>query len=107
MYLGEATYSTEAESAAFAKLHNINVAIVELRGQGIDYAFLLPSYRAALDAYRAAGNNDPAYLTSAEQFYLDASRGVAALGQVANTLSNKLLLGGALLVVGLYLWRRH
>ena len=101
--LGDAT--ADAESAAFKKLHTLNVAINQLKAQGLDYSMLLPFYKAALDAYKAAGASDPAYLTSAEQFYLDSVNGLQQVGQFANVVSDKLLIGGAI-ILGIMLLRK-
>lgn len=104
--LGAVEFSAEAEAAAFRKLHNLNVAINQLRAQGLDYGSLLPYYRAALDEYRAMGRADPANLTAAEAFYLDAVDGLAQVGKFAGKVTNTALLAGALVVVGLFLWKR-
>lgn len=105
--LGDITYSPEAESAAFKKLHNLTVAIGQLKQQGVSYASLMPYYQAALTQYRAMGNADPANLTSFEKFYLDAGEGLKKVGNFADIIGNKLLLGGGLVVLGLYFWKKR
>lgn len=105
--LGETTYSVEAESAAFKQLHSLNVAINQLKAQGLDYSSLLPYYKAALDKYKAVGASDPANLTAAEQFYLDAVDGLKQVGQFADVVSNKLLIGGAIILGILYFWKKR
>lgn len=107
MAFAAVTYSSAEESAAFKQLHNLNVAINQLKAQGLSYDSLLPYYKAALDKYRAIGNADPAYLTDAERFYLDAAQGLKQVGSFANVVGNKLLLGGAIILGIMFLWKRR
>jgi hypothetical protein len=120
MFAGDSTYSVAAESAAFKKLHNLNVAITQLKAQGNEYGVrqLLPYYRQALEEYRRSGYADPDYLTAGEEFILSLGRVaesaggavtevVRGAGTVVERGTNKLLIAGALAVLGLYFWSKR
>jgi hypothetical protein len=104
VYLGQA-YSPEAESAAFQKVHNLAVAIGELKQQGNQYGVnqLLPYFRQAIDAYKAVGNADPANLTTFERLYLQAGE---AITPALSFGFNKLVVPVVLGVVALFLLSR-
>lgn len=97
MYLG-VEFSPEAESAAFAQVHRLAVAIGQLRDQGNwdGVKSLLPYFRSAIDKYKAIGQADPSNLSSLEQSYLNAVQslqdvGLAAKGQVQDLLGSATL----------------
>ncbi len=98
MYLG-ADYSATAESDAFKRLHNLTVAITQLKAQGNapGVQSLIPYYRQALADYKAAGASDPEYLSSSEQFLLSLGNVTAIGGSLLDTTSKRVLLG-----LGLY-----
>jgi len=100
-------YSVEAESEAFKKLHNLNVAINMLKQQGNTAGVqqLLPYYRNAIDDYRDAGANDPAYLSNMEKSYLAVADFASSAGTVVGAAVNKLMLVG--LVVALIFYMKN
>lgn len=113
MYIGDSTFSPEAEEAAFRKLHNLSVAISQLRAQGNTYGVqqLLPYFRDAIAAYRAAGATDPVYLNEMEAMLLSLGNTVEAVGGAAASAitsgTRTVLLAGAMVLVGLYLWKKR
>ncbi len=80
-------YDPAVEAAAFRRLHTLSQALAQLKEQGNTYgvAQLLPYYRQALDAYRAAGASDPDTLTAGERFYLElgnlVQQGIGTVGR--------------------------
>lgn len=113
MYMGDSTFSPEAETAAFRKLHNLSVAISQLRAQGNAYGVqqLLPYFRAAIAEYRQAGAADPAYLNEMESLLLSLGTTVEAVGGAAVSAikysTRTVLLAGAMVLAGLYLWKKR
>lgn len=105
-------YDAAAESAAFKRLHNVAAGIAAFRAQGNAPAVesLLPYYRSALDAYHDAGASDPAYLSQGERDYLATVQwlgtAAAAAGKVVEGVGSWALVAGALVVAGLYLWKK-
>lgn len=106
-------YSPAVESAAFKQLHTLSVALGQLKAQGNTYGVhsLLPYYRAALETYRASGDADPAYLSQSESLLLSAGTVASTVGsgtlKLLDTVSQRVLIGGALVVAGLFLWNRR
>ncbi len=107
--LGASTYSDVAESAAFKKLHTLNIAINQLKAQenwaGIQS--VAPYYKAALDEYRRIGNADPEYLNAAEQTLLSLGNVGAGAVSALDTISKRLLVGGVIAATILFLWKRR
>lgn len=120
LVLGE--WSPTAEGTAFRRLHTLNVAINQARESGADWQSLVPYYRQALAEYRRSGSTDPDYLSRAESFLLSLGTVVEKTGKavgsavgsagraglaVLDTGSQRILLAGALVVLGLYFWSRR
>lgn len=105
MYDLSGTFDPAAESAAFARVHNLAVALAELKAQGNTYGVqqLLPYFRQAIDEYKASGQTDPAYLTSFEKAYLSFGEGLA---QVATWSVGKVVVPVLIGVAALYLLPR-
>jgi hypothetical protein len=108
MFAGDSTYSVAAESAAFKKLHNLNVAITQLKAQGNEYGVqqLLPYYRQALEEYRRSGATDPDYLTRAEEFIVSLGSVGSGTVRALDAISKRLILGGIVIAAIMFLRKR-